>query len=78
MVTLKSILDMSFAQKFIIRDTDSDLVLWQGEKYTEGYQETRRVYDNYEVVGIRARGFDRGKALYKGMLVIDIQKESLL
>lgn len=72
MVKLKDILDVAFANKFRIRNLDNDLVVWEGKKYTPGYNTARNVYDDYEVVGLRVRPANGG------MLVIDIQEESLL
>lgn len=60
MIKLKDIIDMSFARKIQIRLVHDDKIIFDGEKYSPGYNDMKQKYKDHLVVGIRARSKDGG------------------
>jgi hypothetical protein len=78
MIILKEFLHIASAHTFKIKDLDSGKIVWEDTKSSNGYEEMIEEYQDYEVVGVRARSVDLGKDNMQSVLVVEIQDDGLL
>ena len=78
MIKLKDILSISSAHEFKIKNLDTGKVFWNDSNSAEGYDEMLEEYQDYNVVGIKARSVGHARNNVKSILAIDIKADGLL